>query len=1061
MTQHSDLKDQLPAEVVRPMQTAADGLLEAERRIERAFKNNIPHLNISNLGLTHLPESLWRLANLQSLEAGFNQLTEMPELIGQLTQLRALLISCNKLTAIPESVGKLTRLRSLLISSNELTTLPKSICQLDQLQVLSVSGNRIITLPESLGRLIGLWHLDADSNQLKALPESLGQLTQLRTLSVRNNQIKSLPKSLRNLSSLREIFLHGNAALGLSPEVLGAQWKPSDDKALSPSPNSILNYINNLPGSPAAILDYYFLTLRARRPLNEAKLILVGRGGVGKTCLLNRLVHDSFNEHEPETPGIEIQPWPVMVPDGDLVRLHVWDFGGQEILHATHQFFLTERTLYLLVLSGREGNPTQDAEYWLQLIRSFGGDSRVIIVLNKSGQHPFDLNRGLLLEKYSFIADFIKTECSTANGLTALRQLIFKQIGTLEHRKANFPADWFEIKERLAEMQENFITWDQYQQICHRFGEHDTAAQRHLAGFLHTLGIALNYREDPRLQDTHVLNPRWVTEGIYTLLRAGQREKSTGVLTDHDLGDVLDAKHYPPECHSFLLRLMEKFQLCFRLPGRLERYLVPELLGENQPDLKSLLEKPGLDFRYQYEVLPEGLLPRFIVQTHAHSEANSNWRWRTGVVLQRDGCEAIVRADARERRVDIHITGDEGQRRGLLAIIREKFDEQHSDLKGLTVDERVPVPGASNITVGYRHLMTLEGNHEEWCWPDGAREKLRVVDLLNGVESFENRERHRIAQSSVKFLNREGMMFESKDSAGVADVTIGIITALPKEYVAIKTALLDCQNWNVAGQGAGRRYVLGRIPSVHGGEHRVALAMADMGNNIASARAALLLEHFSSIETIIMVGIAGGVPALKSDDHVRLGDIVVSNKHGVIQYDMIKLTEIRACPIPPSAKLIEAVQLLEAEALTGSRPWEKHIEAIIQKLNQKRPISKTDILYSAVNPEKEIAHPKDSKRLIGQPRVFFGAIASANELLKDPVKRDALRDKFKIKAVEMEGSGIADATWLHEKGYLVVRGVCDYCDTHKNDIWQEYAAAAAAGYTVALVESLFVPTLTS
>src|SRR5436309_330763 len=83
------------------------------------------------------------------------------------------------------------------------------------------------------------------------------------------------------------------------------------------------------------------------------------------------------DEREPETPGIEIRPWEVTVGGGGAVRLHVWDFGGQEILHATHQFFLTERTLYLLVLSGREGNPTQDAEYWLQLIRSFGGASRV------------------------------------------------------------------------------------------------------------------------------------------------------------------------------------------------------------------------------------------------------------------------------------------------------------------------------------------------------------------------------------------------------------------------------------------------------------------------------------------------------------------------------------------------------------------------------------------------------------------------------------------------------------------------------------------------------------
>jgi nucleoside phosphorylase/predicted acylesterase/phospholipase RssA len=287
------------------------------------------------------------------------------------------------------------------------------------------------------------------------------------------------------------------------------------------------------------------------------------------------------------------------------------------------------------------------------------------------------------------------------------------------------------------------------------------------------------------------------------------------------------------------------------------------------------------------------------------------------------------------------------------------------------------------------------------------------------------------------------------------EVSIGIITALPKELVAMKAALLDCREYHLPGQGAGRRYFLGSISSLHGGDHRIALALADMGNNIASARATLLLEHFKSVDAIIMVGIAGGVPsAHKPDDHVRLGDIVVSNKKGVVQYDMVKLSEIRACPIPPSARLIEAVRLLEASELEGNRPWDRHSKSILIQLKKERPSQTSDKLYDSNDPTKKISHPKDPKRLKKLPRVFLGPVASANELLKDPVKRDTLRDRFGVKAVEMEGSGIADATWNQERGYLVVRGICDYCDSHKNDIWQEYAAAVAAGYTKALIESM-------
>lgn len=597
-------------------------------------------------------------------------------------------------------------------------------------KTLSLSGLGLSILPEAVFQLTELEVLELNDNRLTELPESIGLLKRLRSLDIRCNRLTSLPRSMRNLPSLTGLYLHRNEGLGLPGETL------------------------ELLRTPTSILDYYFQIFRGARPLNEAKLILVGRGGVGKTCLIKRLVYGTFDEREPETPGIEIQPWQVTLPDGDAVRLHVWDFGGQEILHATHQFFLTERTLYLLVLSGREGNPTQDAEYWLQLIKSFGDNSRVLVSLNKSRQHPFDVNRGLLLEKYPNIAGFVITDCQAKIGLRELEGRILDETDRLEHRKTNFPDGWFAIKELLARMKDNYVTWERYQEICRGLGEQSAEEQRKLADFLHILGIALNYREDPRLRDTSVLNPRWVTEGIYSVLHGGQKMMRGGVLRKSDLAYILDSKNYSPSQHDFLLRLMEKFQLCFRVSAIGDAYLVPELLGDNQPDIKDLLAAPGLGFRYQYQVLPEGMLPRFIVQTHGYSEHNP--RWRSGVVLERDGCRAVVRADIRERRVDIHITGRETQRRELLAIIRDRFDAQHRDLNGLIVDERVPIPGEPNVTVSYQHLIDSAEDGEEWVRPEGMRKKVRVAELLNGVESPESRARTQVflsySHKDIKFL---------------------------------------------------------------------------------------------------------------------------------------------------------------------------------------------------------------------------------------------------------------------------------------------------------------------
>ncbi len=366
---------------------------------------------------------------------------------------------------------------------------------------LNLSNLGLTKLPESIAQLSNLRTLHLSNNRLTTLPESIGKLSQLFWLYLDNNQLTMLPESLRKLRRLWQLYLHGNEALGLPAEVLGPVWHESSPK----------------PVKSAAILDYYFRTRGSKkRPLNEAKLILVGRGAVGKTSIVNRLIHRKFKGVK-KTEGIKITEWPVTVGEKrDSVRLNVWDFGGQEIMHATHQFFLTERSLYLLVLSGREGVEDADAEYWLKFIQSFGGNSPVILVLNKIKEHPFDVNRNALQRKYPFIREFVKTDCEDATGIEELRRVVKRETDNLEHLREAFPASWFSIKDKLAGMERNYLSFEEYRKECAKLGEADTEAQDSLAFHLHNLGIVLNYKDDTRLKDTHVLNPHWVTSGIYT-----------------------------------------------------------------------------------------------------------------------------------------------------------------------------------------------------------------------------------------------------------------------------------------------------------------------------------------------------------------------------------------------------------------------------------------------------------------------------------------------------------------------------------------------------------------
>ena len=350
-------------------------------------------------------------------------------------------------------------------------------------------------------------------------------------------------------------------------------------------------------------------------PLNEGKLILVGRGEVGKTSLVRRLAENDFREDELKTQGIKITNWSLLC-DSELLRLNIWDFGGQEIMHATHQFFLTERSLYLLVLNGREGGEDVDAEYWLKHIESFGADSPVIVVQNKIGQHPFELNYRGLRARYPQIYGFVKTDCKERIGLHELRQLIRTLVVRMPEVRMLFPVGWLNVKERLESMENDFLGYDGFRELCREEGVEDDADRDTLCWLLHCLGIALNYRDDSRLRETTVLKPEWVTQGIYKILNAKELAERQGELNLTDLQTILPNKQYPHVKHFFLLELMRKFSLCFPFPDATDRYLVPELLGKEEPKEAGDFS-PGdcLNFEYEYGVLPEGLIPRFIVRS--------------------------------------------------------------------------------------------------------------------------------------------------------------------------------------------------------------------------------------------------------------------------------------------------------------------------------------------------------------------------------------------------------------------------------------------------------------
>ncbi|KAM0231634.1 hypothetical protein ACHAP5_011003 [Fusarium lateritium] len=310
------------------------------------------------------------------------------------------------------------------------------------------------------------------------------------------------------------------------------------------------------------------------------------------------------------------------------------------------------------------------------------------------------------------------------------------------------------------------------------------------------------------------------------------------------------------------------------------------------------------------------------------------------------------------------------------------------------------------------------------------------------------------------------------------DYTVGWVCALPKEQTAA-TAMLDSTHSPLSKpENDNNSYTLGSI-----GEHNIVIACLPKGmtGNVPAATVAnSMVKTFPCIKFGLMVGIGGGVPSRKNK--IRLGDVVVSTPvgayPGVVKWDSGKVHGIDkfertgSLNNPPKS-LLTALTLLETRHhMKGSR-IPQYLEELKQKSSQLaskflRTDSLQDLLfkssYSHVEPpvsdddEEDDEEPESCQfcdktmTIKRQPReslVHYGLIASGDKLVKDAAFRNQLNKELggQVLCVEMEAAGL-----MNEFPCLVIRGICDYADSHKNDDWQEYAAIVAAAFGKELLQ---------
>ena len=691
--------------------------------IQMAELINLKEINLGNNYLESLPEWLSKLKNLINLNISGNLLESIPESLSELKNLTSLDIGGNLLESLPESLSELKNLTSLDISGNPLESLPEWLSELKNLTSLDISGILLESLPESLSELKNLRSLNISGNLLESLPEWLSKLNHLTSLVVSRNRLTSLPKCLAEFKSLASLFADDND-LKSFPETLATL--PLYFLSLSGNPK--LNLDSSLSGITDPDFLFEALFSRDRVPLNEVRLIILGEPGVGKSSTKNWLLYGKEIDTD-QTDKIEIDPWLLKIDDKD-VTVRIWDFGGQDIYQASHQFFLSDRSLYILLLSSRIDEAKNEVDKWVETIRTYGQNSQVMVVVNHE-KTDLDLRRNRIREALGEDrVKFVDINAKTGEGVVNLVDAIKDSIRSMDTLKSTLPRTWVNLKDSVVKASEArpYLDLSEYQSLCQGL-EITEGVRPAMLDALDNLGLALKYRADKGLL---ILNPQWIINGVYKLLSAPKEGHQNGVMTKEVAFQIIKDSGCSYDQLSFIFGFMVATKLAVQIPyDPHHSILIPDLSRSELEKLPSFEESTSIVIRF--DQLLAGLMPRLIVSEYDAISADQYWK--TGFIAVYRESRVIFDLRTRERELWITVEGNSQRSREALyhsleIVLKLQKVEPYRNVKFSLL---VPIKGHPGELVDLESLETAESMGHEFH----AEKKIQVdvKQHLGGVKT--------------------------------------------------------------------------------------------------------------------------------------------------------------------------------------------------------------------------------------------------------------------------------------------------------------------------------------
>lgn len=541
-------------------------------------------------------------------------------------------------------IGNFEQLTVLIIFYCDYKKLPNSFSNLKKLRTLYLCNAGISTLPNYIKDMTSLENIIIHGDQhVFYLPKWLSQLPNLVDIHLENSTIHSIPADLLK-TGLDFVTKNSNAKPGI--HLFGTKLMEGDISLFS---------------QPREIIEAFYSG--KQNIFYECKVIFLGEGSSGKSSLIERMVNNTFVEGKLPTDGIRMQTW-VRHIERDTIRLRLLDFGGQEIMHAMHRCFMTQHTVYVLVCESRvDGDIDREASRWLENVKEFACGCPVILALNKAdiNKHVSVNETGLKKVNPALWLPVLKTSAkwNQKEGTDSLANEILKAANSIIS-KTQGNEGILKLKQRLEIMPEDYITDIAYRKLCEECGVAGDVGNNLLSWFKE-LGVCYYYTAselDPRLEGLRVLNPEWLTTGIYRLLL---RTRTNGILSHEEIKRVLRAttpddtmqdKVYTQEETEFILHVMRKFEISHNMGDG--RELLPLKMDKNTPTSANAFDrKTALHLSWEAVYIPNTVVHKLMIRKY--NELNQNCMWREGALFENGIGAQQALIEMTETRLDVYV----------------------------------------------------------------------------------------------------------------------------------------------------------------------------------------------------------------------------------------------------------------------------------------------------------------------------------------------------------------------------------------------------------------------